>query len=152
MDRGIAQPGAARGRPCAPDHERGRDRHQLPEDEDGEQVSREGDADGASRVAEGRSKLDHALLVEREQPAGEGHDGEDGREQTRERVALDERERVAEKARLERDAVGHLPDEIERGQRQHQQHELAQPLMKERQDQAAEDQDGGRRDDDASLS
>ena len=146
MDRGIAQSGTARRRPRAPDHERGGDRHQLPENEHGEQVAREGDADGASRVARRGGKLGGVALIEREQSAGEGHDGEDGREQARERVALDERKRVAEEAPLERDAVGHLPDEIERDQRQHQERKPAQPLVQERQNQAADNQDGGRRD------
>ena len=89
-------PAPTRRRPCAPDDERGSDRHQFPEDEDGQQIAGEDDAYRAAGVAEGGRKLDDAALVEREQAAGEGHDGENGREQTRQRVAFDEHEFVAE--------------------------------------------------------
>ena len=58
-----------------------RQRHQLPEHEHGKQVAGEGDPDGAARVDKGRHQLHYACAIQCEEPAGEGHDREDGTEQ-----------------------------------------------------------------------
>jgi hypothetical protein len=85
-------------------------------------------------------------LTEREQPAAGGHQREDGREQARQLVALQRRDRVLEEARLPHSAIGHLPDEVQREQRQcHDRrgtHGAAQPWQHQR----AADQHQGRMD------
>ena len=66
MDRGIAQPGALGAWSTAPHDQRRADGHQLPTDEQGDEIAREGDAYGAAGVDEGGGHLDRARLIERE--------------------------------------------------------------------------------------
>ena len=101
MDHQVASRGAVGGLAAlAPEHQRRADGHQLPEDEDGDQVAGQRHADGRAGVDEGRGHLDAALLGQREQPAAGGHEREDGGEQARQLVALQRRQRVVEEAQL----------------------------------------------------
>ena len=87
MDGGIAEPSALGARSAAPHDQRRADGHHLPEDEDADEVARQGDADGAAGIDESRGELGGARLIQREQAPGERHEGEDGGEQPRELVA-----------------------------------------------------------------
>ena len=71
-----------------PEHQGRAQGHDLPEDEDRDQVAGEGDADGGAGIGEGGGELQDARLAQGEERAGEGHDGEDGAEETAEGVAF----------------------------------------------------------------
>src|SRR5690606_24339321 len=108
---GVADAGAARPLgAAAPHHHGGEDRHQLPEQEHGDQIPGEGHANGPGGVGLGGGQLPPFGLAEGEQPAGEGHDGEDGGEQAAQGARLDELDLGAEELGGEEDAVLHLPD------------------------------------------
>ena len=66
MDQQVAESGGDGGRLAAqPDEQRGRQRHQLPEQEKGQEVARERDAERAPCVRQRRHVLRIVVHVER---------------------------------------------------------------------------------------
>ena len=97
VDGRIAHPGALRRVASTPYDHRRCDGHQLPENEQGEEITGQDDADRRPRIAQGRGKFDDAALIKTEKSTRESHEGEDGREQARQRVGLKQRKLIAEK-------------------------------------------------------
>ena len=140
MHQRVAQAGSLREWSPAPHDHRGADRHQLPEEEEGDEIAGQGDADGAAGIDERGGKLRRARLVEREQATRKGHDGEHRPEQARKLVALDGGEFVAEERDLKGRPVRDRPDERKRQERQRDQRDRAQPAAQQRQHHTAGDQ------------
>ena len=114
VDRGIAQAGGTgAGRRRRPDHQCRADRHDLPENEDRDNVAGEGDAERRAGVAIGSRQLRRPVLRQGEQPAGERHDRKNRAEQPGQPVAAHQLE--VERAGLQVRAREH-PGEIEQMQ------------------------------------
>ena len=82
-------------RSALPNQKERRDRHELPEQEQGRPVSREHHAERGARVDESGYMLPGAVVMERIQDADESHEREDQREDEAQRIDMEERERVA---------------------------------------------------------
>ena len=83
-----AQPGIARHPTPGPDDDGRGERHHLPEDENRDQVAGEDHPDGTAGVDQGGGQFAPLFLVQRLEPAPQGHDGEPGAEHPRQRVRL----------------------------------------------------------------
>ncbi len=110
VDRNVAPAGSpGRRRAGAPEHQRRPDRHELPEQEHGDQVAGEGDANRRAGIEEGGGNFQAAGLAQGEQATDNRHQQEDGGEQARKLVHRQRRQPVVEPFDLPQLAFGQAP-------------------------------------------
>ncbi len=131
----VANAGGARGRrAAAPDDHGRKQRHQLPEQEQRDQVAGEAYADGAGGIGMAGGQFVPLRLAERKKPADEGHQRKNRREQAPQRTAFDRLDDVIEERHRQDDAVGYLPHRPQRRQRRAE-HRGRPPMTAQRADQ-----------------
>ena len=151
VDQQVAEagiPGAFAAR--RPDHQGGTQGHDLPEDEQGDQVATESHAHGGAGVHVRRDQFRQPGAAHGVGTPGECHEAEDDGEQAAARGGVHRRDPVVEKLKLDLRADGQGPNRHESQQGQGQDHAPAHGPPDQRQDERADDQDEAGREDDVS--